>query len=206
MSNDVALPSGALLLPQDRDARSTLAIGCASDGTGGTPIGVGAATNPTAWEIFRCNDLTNRRMRWSAAAGGNAAARIVRLRDDPFTAQTTLAASYGLLQMTFRRLVSEKWPGVGGAINPSFMFDTAANLEDDAGSLRVGTRSLRTALVRRQRRAGGQFPPERPSALLEAFIQSWRLDYNPGERDYGAIIGLMAETFRPITSNEVFQQ
>ena len=105
--------------------------------------------------------------------------------------------------MTFTRIVREKWSGADGRINPSLLFDAPENLAAEGGSLKVGTRSLRDALLKWRQRSRLSFVT--PDELLQAFVLSWRRDYNPYERNYGAIVGLMSERFRPVPLGPVLQ-
>jgi hypothetical protein len=56
-----------------------------------------------------------------------------------FTAQTPLAASYGLMQTMYESAASLDWSTTSGRRNPSLLFDTTANTADGGGSLAVGT-------------------------------------------------------------------
>ncbi len=62
-----------------------------------------------------------------------------------FTAQTTIASSYGLLQVMYTTAISpmlwKNWPKDPNPtpLNPSFLFDTAANVAEGDGSLAIGT-------------------------------------------------------------------
>lgn len=135
-------------------------------------------------------------MNWSGAAGAGGAGRVDRLQASPFTAQTPLAASYGLLQVTYLRAVERAWTGADGPKNPSALFDTPANVAAGSNSLLFGTREVRRVLVRSARQAGVSVPPTAPGGLIPLLLSGWA-GFNPGERDYGAIIALKAETLRP---------
>ncbi len=152
-ARDPALTEGALLADADRDARASLRIGCDQHGNGGTPIGVGGRSpNPTAQEIFRCNDRTRN---WYRLTGNNET-RKTRFDADSFTAQTTLAASYGLLQVMYGRAIEERWSGSSGLQNPSLLFDppgAASSGEGELG-LRCNRRAARRAQGCREARCG----------------------------------------------------
>ncbi|HVE69993.1 MAG TPA: hypothetical protein VNI54_01395 [Thermoanaerobaculia bacterium] len=55
-------------------------------------------------------------------------------------AQTTIASSYGLLQLLWCDVVGtgfKQWPGTGNRLNPTFLFDTAENHKRGSGSLNI---------------------------------------------------------------------
>ncbi len=56
-----------------------------------------------------------------------------------FTAQTPLAASFGLMQTMYVVAAELQWSTTTGRRNPSLLFDTTANTADGGGSLAVGT-------------------------------------------------------------------
>jgi len=56
-----------------------------------------------------------------------------------FTAQTTIAASYGLMQTMYQVAAELEWKTFSGQQNPSLLFDTPANIAAGGGSLAVGT-------------------------------------------------------------------
>lgn len=56
-----------------------------------------------------------------------------------FTAQTPLAASYGLMQTMYQVAVELMWQTTDGRRNPSLLFDTPANLSVGGGTIPVGT-------------------------------------------------------------------
>jgi hypothetical protein len=56
-----------------------------------------------------------------------------------FTAQTTLAASYGLMQTMYVLGEELNWSTTDGRQNPSLLFDTAENVNGGGGSLSIGT-------------------------------------------------------------------
>jgi hypothetical protein len=143
-ANNPGLPSGSILTTADRDVRQSLLVGCDANGANGVPIGIvelDGAHNPTALEIFRCTDIALGKG-WARVAGVHAGNRIRRLKANPFTAQTSLAASYGLLQMTPRKAIGDRlWPDTQPR-NPSLLFDTASNHAQGGGSLLFGTRAI----------------------------------------------------------------
>jgi hypothetical protein len=177
-SLDPALPFGSLVALEDLNARNGLMVGCNANGSGGHPL-TQLDPLPTAWEIFRCNDAV---MNWTVRARAAGPARARSLRTDPFTAQTSLASSYGLLQMTYVTAIDQmKWTGDSfGLKNPSALFDTFDNHLREAGSLSVGTRKVLKDL----KNAVDVSRIDTYQALLDAFVRAWGR-YNPGEAGYG---------------------
>ncbi|MBI2840604.1 MAG: hypothetical protein HYX75_19995 [Acidobacteria bacterium] len=98
----------------------------------------------SARQIFEQND---RVQHWSRH--NQCLAR--QVRDNPglldFTAQTTVAASYGYLQVLYSTAIAPMaWRGPGGRRNPSLLFDTAANIAAGGGSVELGTGYLNRVL------------------------------------------------------------
>lgn len=195
------LQKGGLLSNDDRDVRKDYLIGCDAAGAGGQRIGEGERSpNPTAWEIVRCTD-TQRKINWAVSAKENATERLRRIRENPFTAQTAIAASYGLLQMTFRRsIANELWPA-DVTPHPSALLDTDANLAVGAGSLRLSTRDSAREFVG----LWGPGVPDSPSALLARFRGVW-FKYNSKEKQYAEKVAAFAAEYMPAPQCPVFGQ
>jgi hypothetical protein len=60
-----------------------------------------------------------------------------------FNAQTTIASSYGLLQVMYQKAIEVNWNDANGplqpALNPALLMDTPDNLIQGDGSLNVGS-------------------------------------------------------------------
>lgn len=57
-----------------------------------------------------------------------------------WTADTTLASSYGLMQVLFSESFDNyNYPGISGQLRPYYLFDTPTNVTQGAGSLQVGS-------------------------------------------------------------------
>lgn len=192
-----ALSQGRDVTSADRDVRNGLVIGCDADGTGGHAISA-ADAEVSAWEIFRCNDA---RMNWKKRAGSRGAARAKALEKDLFTAQTSLAASYGLLQMTYVTAIDRKWRTADGAHNPSLLFDTEENLKRGGGSLSVGTMMVVRSILRAMARGKVQ-PPLAAEDLLELFQSGWN-EYNEGEARYEADVAGFVPLYAPVATGPV---
>jgi hypothetical protein len=181
--NDL-LSEGALISDDDRDVRNRYRIECNADGSGGRPLEAND-TRIDAWEIFRCNDA-RRGIHWTQRAT-NGAARARQLKTDPFTGQTGLAASFGLLQMTFVTAITEQgWKGdAQGNRNPSLLLDTLDAHQRNAGSLEVGTFKVAKDFASAVDETGIDSFKE----MLLAFGRAWK-HYNAGELGYAADIVL----------------
>jgi hypothetical protein len=128
-----------------------------------------------------------------------------------FTAQTHLAASFGLLQIGYMTALSPmQWTGVGGRQNPSYLFDTNENLAAGGGSLAAGTGYLRRVC----------FPKASPNLDVDspefekykdfrmAFQKAFNV-YNHKTTDeyrrYGStVVVANAGLFRPVADGPIF--
>ena len=102
-----------------------------------------------------------------------------------FTAQTSLAASYGYMQIMYVTAIGTMgWSGVqSGAQNPSYLFDTPANLQIGGGSLELGNSYLRR-LFRHEDPADAAKPAfDAQSDLEDVFVAVWG-DYNGNKTTY----------------------
>jgi hypothetical protein len=190
-SSDQALDAGALMSADDRDVRNGLTVECADNRTGGRTLTADDSL-VSAWEIFRCND---RRMNWSKVAGKAGPSRAKALEDDPFTAQTGLASSFGILQITYVTAIQDmKWAGdKDGARNPSLLLDSVENHARKAGSLDVGTKKV----VKDLKNAADASGIDTFDKLLEDFVKAWNR-YNAGEKGYGDSVAQKVPLYPPI--------
>jgi hypothetical protein len=195
-SLDPALPFGSLVTLEDLNVSSGLVVGCNANGSGGHALTLQDPL-PTAWEIFRCNDAV---MNWTVRARAAGPVRARSLRTDPFTAQTSLASSYGLLQMTYVTAIDQmKWPGDSfGLRNPSALFDTFDNHLRDAGSLSVGTQKVLKDL----KNVVDVSRIDTYQKLLDAFVRAWGR-YNPGEAGYGQSVAGRVPQYHPTGASPV---
>jgi hypothetical protein len=103
------------------------------------PIDVCPAACVSAGEIYKANDA---KQRWSkfanpATFNKNDPGDLANL--DSFTAQTPLAASYGLMQTMYAVATEYGWTTDDGRQNPSLLFDKPENWAVGGGSLSIGT-------------------------------------------------------------------
>jgi len=162
----------------------------------------------SALEIFRENDA---RHNWTEACRD--CAELPRLRANPavldFTAQTPVAASYGLLQILYSTAIAPmSWPGAGeeGKRNPSLLFDTAANLEMGGGSLELGSDYLRKVFARANPSVSVTEPTFTGQAAFDAAFEHALNYYNHHGTigPYGASVLNFSQQFEPIPSTSIF--
>ena len=117
-----------------------------------------------------------------------------------FTAQTTLAGSYGLFQVLHDTAVTTlKWAGLDGNSdrkNPSYLFDTTDNLNRGGGTI-----GLAQELVRKFYPSG---TPASQSEFRQGFIKSYVDGYN-GRASYGTEVFGFAANYGPVQNGSIFQ-
>ena len=158
----------------------------------------------SALEIYQNNDAVNR---WSTFSP--ARARLVS--KDPtllaFTAQTPLAASYGLLQILYRTAIDVmNWPGVDGHRNPSLLFDTSANQTAGGGSLTLASGYLRRIYSRANPSVSVTMPAfDSPNSFASAFEKAFNF-YNHASITgaYGASVLRFVPRYAPVPSSTIF--
>jgi hypothetical protein len=118
-----------------------------------------------------------------------------------FTAQTPLAASYGLMQEMYVVAAELNWKTTDGRQNPSLLFDTKANTDIGGGSVAVGTLEF----YKRYRACrSGDFATD-PDFKDSDDYKSMMIDalnyYNHGSKNtyltYGSDAWNYAQTFSP---------
>jgi len=139
-------------------------------------------------------------MNWIANAGQDGRARAELIRTNPFTAQTPLAASFGLLQMTYAVAVLEMdWSGdAHGIKHPTYLLDTDSNHSFRLGSLRLGSEKIAKHFRQLQRGSGVHISDFQTLLLL--FNEAWQ-QYNPGKRSYGFSIASMVGQYLPVAAS-----
>jgi hypothetical protein len=99
----------------------------------------------SAMEIYQNNDGSSHWSRSNPRQARMVAADQSLLQ---FTAQTSLAASFGFLQLLYTTAIAPMgWRGIDGQQNPSFLFDIPEN-RDGGGSLEAATGYLRRVYAR----------------------------------------------------------
>lgn len=118
-----------------------------------------------------------------------------------FTAQTPLAASYGLMQTMYVVAAELNWSTTDGRRNPSLLFDTVVNTAAGGGSLAVGT--LEFYKRYRASRAGDfATDPNFADALAYQSMMTDALNfYNHGNRQtnltYGDDVWALSQQYLP---------
>jgi hypothetical protein len=114
-------------------------------------------------------------------------------------AQTTIASSYGMMQLVYTDLIDRpfRWQGINGRYNPTLFFDTAENHQRGGGSFIIGSQ---LALLK----WGGVNPdPVNPSygapADFAAALREMYIEYN-GASTYGPAVEARVPHYMPIPS------
>jgi hypothetical protein len=155
----------------------------------------------------------NPRMRWKELANPDAFAALTN-GTVAYTAQLSLAASYGYLQLTYFAALGTNeyggdWKGSFAPCNgtqqkdPDNLFDTTCNLNGGGGSLRMGTRI--TAKHFAGKYVAKSTNPSVPdgSTLEGLFSQAYQL-YNSGKAGYGANVIATSKTVEPNPTGTIF--
>lgn len=131
-----------------------------------------ADTLVSAENIYNTNDDTQNWSTYSPARARRVALNPALLQ---FTAQTPLAASYGLLQILYSTAIAPMgWSGIGGAQNPSYLFDTDLNIAGGGGSLSVASDYLRRVFSRANPTVSVADPSfSSPSDFINAFTNAY---------------------------------
>jgi hypothetical protein len=135
------------------------------------------------------------------------------VQDNPtllsFTAQTGLASSYGLMQITYVTAIGFDWPGITGNMqfrsglkNPSFLFDTGENHQLGGGSLQLGTDVITHAMLRRLAQIGSSASLQSEADLRKVF----RLGLNRYNQNanYPGLVAGFVDRYSPVPDGPVF--
>jgi len=154
----------------------------------------------SAENIYNTNDGTQN---WSKNSPRRARQVSANPRLLRFTAQTSLASSYGLLQILYSTALAPMgWAGINGAKNPSYLFDTESNIENGGGSLKIGSGYLRRIFSRANPNISSF---STPVEFEKAFINAFNM-YNRGTivGDYGPAVISRSTAFAPLPSTPIF--
>jgi len=126
-----------------------------------------------------------------------------------FTAQTPLAASFGLLQILYSPAIAPmQWPGLTGTgeRNPHFLFDTDTNVRMGGGSLVLGSGYLRRVFAR----ANPAITMAQPNftddvAFQNAYMRAFNFyNHGSGAGSYGTDVLGFAAGFLPVPPGRIF--
>lgn len=135
-------------------------------------------------------------------------APVTRVDQLTFTGEFPLAASYGLLQMTYVTAVSElQWQGsnppcdgVTDPLDPSGLYDTICNLQNGGGSLGLGTQKVEAAFINRF----GATPNLSGLASFSNSLASAYQLYNRRKLGYGSGVVARSANFLPTSGRTIF--
>jgi hypothetical protein len=158
-----------------------------------------------AWDIITANPLAN----WQTKnrPNYNVVSRAIQRGDTCtgiWTAQTGLAASYGLLQVTYVTAIDTlQWKGVdGGDKNPSYLYDTAENLKIHGGSVELGAELVKQAAIELHEQ-----DVIAPNFISRTDLENILLDgwsrYN-NDPPYPMLVLARADHFTPMFSKSIF--
>ncbi|HET7433950.1 MAG TPA: hypothetical protein VFN10_04460 [Thermoanaerobaculia bacterium] len=160
----------------------------------------------TAYEIYIGND-TRRRENWFRMLGKKWKRDAIEedaSRALGFTAQTTMASSYGVMQVLWTTAVENDEYNFRVGVedrNPSFLTDESANLDAGCSSLVVGAMFMK-------RKAQQRFRREPPDLTSEAtFMESFRVplrQYN-GRYDYPDDVFRLVSHWYPTSTKPIFK-
>jgi hypothetical protein len=154
-------------------------------------------------DLFVAN---NQKLGWGRYAKNPSRVATVQNGTVDFSAQLSLAASYGLLQVTYATAIDQKWAGNAQSCGPADLrdpdnlFDTPCNLANGGGSLGIGTRLTEKNFA--------NYPGVTPSLTnepsLEAAFSNAYQKYNSGMTGYGAHVISNTRSFEPSPTGAIF--
>jgi hypothetical protein len=158
----------------------------------------------TAREIYEQND---RNIGWSATSSQS---RLNRIRANPtlldFTAQTPVAASYGWFQVLYSTAIGGNWAGVGGHLNPSYLFDIPENLAAGGGSVRVAMVRLRGGFVAENGASATFATPDDFAVAWQSAFNNYNHNFGAeAARPYGIRVLQLSQSYLPVPSGAIFQ-
>jgi hypothetical protein len=155
----------------------------------------------------------NLEMRWKEAANSDALTALTN-GTVAYSAQLSLAASYGYLQITyFAALGADEYGGdwtgndascdAPGLQDPDNLFDTTCNLESGGGSLRMGTR-ITAKHFASPAIAKSTSPSVPDESKLEGLFSRAYQRYDSGKKGYGANVIATSKTVEPNPTGAIF--
>ena len=180
------------------------------DPTTGEPIIDGTTQQPVLTDLHGFDRYVSARdvytysdpiYHWSSFASPGSSNKLT------FTAQLTLAASYGYLQLMYGRAITDGWTGNTALCNgtndphdPSHLYDTECNLQNNGGSVGFGTRLTATQFYSKH----GANPNIRDAAALGSAFQPAYQAYNPRKQKYGQGVITASHSYAPIAAISIF--
>lgn len=120
-----------------------------------------------------------------------------------WTAQTTLASSYGFFQVMYVTAIDRHWQGADGNLkNPSLLFDTTANLAVHGGSSELGTDIVADA-VNQLHTSESQNPILASEDVLQAIFEDGWGRYNT-DPTYPGLVLSRSTLYPPEPARTIF--
>ena len=158
----------------------------------------------SARDIYEFNDTRGAKMNWSNpqfVPREQLAGRVAQLE---FTAQTSLAASYGLFQFMYVTAIDEKkWPGTPLGQNPSLLFDTEENIRAGGGTLTLAMRKVADDYGEANKLNVDAGSPSTRQRLLELFKNGYSR-YNDAEGYATNIVDERSPSHFPVANRPIF--
>jgi hypothetical protein len=151
-------------------------------------------SNPGA--NWRTKNPANFRTVTNAARNGDTCTSV-------WTAQTTLASSYGFFQVMYVTAIDRHWQGADGNLkNPSLLFDTTANLAVHGGSSELGTDIVADA-VNQLHTSESQNPILASEDVLQAIFEDGWGRYNT-DPTYPGLVLSRSTLYPPEPARTIF--
>jgi len=199
--NDLAQETPTLMIPQ-RDPTT----GAPQTGSNGQPILRPMAASDRYVSVHDLFSFNDGNLNWGKNAKNPTRVAKVKNGTVDFSAQLSLAASYGLLQVTYATAIDLKWAGNTASCSatdpkdPDNLFDTRCNLANGGGSLGIGTRYTEGNFASKS----GVTPSLTNEPSLEtAFSQAYQM-YNAYKDGYGNTVIANTKLFEPNPANTIF--
>jgi len=199
--NDILQASPSLMVPERNPATGALLTG----NNGHTLLRPLEASDRyvSVDDLFQYN---NEKLGWGKYAKNPARVASVQNGTVDFSAQLSLAASYGLLQVMYAKAIEEKWTGNIASCGPTDpkdpdnLFDTSCNLANGGGSLGIGTRITEKNFAAKS----GVTPSlTNEPGLDTGFLNAYQM-YNPKKDGYGNTVIANTQRFEPKPTGTIF--
>ena len=206
--NPVGLPRGSLILPADIASRVIYNTCCDSNGNV-RPLSPTDAPPDQFVSIIKILSLNNAIQNWSTyrpeAFRIFLQAYVNGDTSKDFTAQTSVASSYGYMQMMYVTAISKMhWAGIqGGAKNPSYLFDSPENRAVGGGSFDLAGEFVRGIFRHLYKTEASNPLFNSPTDLDGRFVVVW--DQYNNSKGYGTKVLGLEGNYLPVAQSNIFQ-